>query len=68
MEIRATYPNQLKWLLVISGSVLVPLCSHGGDNMECNIGSVTNFYLDDTRVIRTSMPQFVAPRKSLFEC
>ncbi|KAF7908646.1 uncharacterized protein EAF01_004401 [Botrytis porri] len=48
MVIRATYHNKLKWLLVISDGVLVPLCPHGGDNMECNIGSVTKFYLDKT--------------------
>ncbi|TGO34859.1 hypothetical protein BHYA_0179g00160 [Botrytis hyacinthi] len=48
MAIRATYPNKLKWLLVISGGVLVPLCSHGDDNMECNFGSVTGFYLNMT--------------------
>ncbi|KAF7952072.1 uncharacterized protein EAE97_001569 [Botrytis byssoidea] len=44
MAIRATYPNKLKLLLVISGGVLVLLCSHGDDNMECNIGSVTGFF------------------------
>ncbi|KAF7929650.1 uncharacterized protein EAE98_003515 [Botrytis deweyae] len=53
MIIRATYPNKLKLRLVISGGVLVPLCSHGDDNMECNIGSVTRFLPQyDTRVIR----------------